>query len=432
MPWNNRPERRTNQIKIDKKNDITNKAEGGTMKTQDFRTRTMMIDHKNPACGRAWGIGVDVGYSGTKLFSPNRVACFPSYATPVTGSLLNLDTPDDSTIFYRDSETRKVWRVGQSAQDSISLQDPDQNSESIYDRQRYLTPMYLVVARTAMGIACSKNEYGEPGNRKVYLQTGLPNQYLKSDTEDMVRVLAGKHSFDLKIGGGGWQHFDIELDTSTIDVMAQPTGTLISVSTDNNGAQTPDYSAVTREPVVLLDPGFGTMDYFAFRGSEIVRYDTSQDFTMKRVLTDTSAKIFKQYRVEIPIPAMQKYLSQGYITQFDKATRRGYNYDFSEILEECNQNVAKEAIDYFCELFNYFLEYRYLILTGGTGEAWFRYFKEALAGIPNLTVLPGNKGTEGFFQDSDGNGSPLPFFFSNVRGYYFSLQLRLMRDKNLV
>lgn len=92
----------------------------------------------------------------------------------------------------------------------------------------------------------------------------------------MVRVLAGKHSFDLKIGGGGWQHFDIELDTSTIDVMAQPTGTLISVSTDNNGAQTPDYSAVTREPVVLLDPGFGTMDYFAFRGSEIVRYDTSQ------------------------------------------------------------------------------------------------------------------------------------------------------------
>ena len=58
---------------------------------------------------------------------------------------------------------------------------------------------------------------------------------------------------------------------------------------------------------------------------------------------------------------MQKYLSQGYITQFDKATRRGYNYDFSGILEECNQNVAKEAIDYFCELFNYFLEYRYLI-----------------------------------------------------------------------
>ena len=128
---------------------------------------------------------------------------------------------------------------------------------------------------------------------------------------------------------------------------------------------------------------------------------------------------------------MQKYLSQGYITQFDKTTRRGYNYDFSGILEECNRNVAKEAIDYFCELFNYFLEYRYLILTGGTGEAWFPYFKDALSGIPNLTVVPGNKGTEGFFRDEEGNASPLPFFFSNVRGYYFSLQLRLMRDKSL-
>ena len=72
-------------------------------------------------------------------------------------------------------------------------------------------------------------------------------------------------------------------------------------------------------------------------------------------------------------------------------------------------------------MYNNLLDYKYLVLTGGTGEAWYKIFEEQLSGMPNLTLVPGNKNTEGLGPD----GEALPFIFSNVRGYYIFLQRKL-------
>ena len=58
----------------------------------------------------------------------------------------------------------------------------------------------------------------------------------------------------------------------------------------------------------------------------------------------------------------------------------------------------------------------YLVVTGGTGEAWWYMIKEEFKGLKSLTVLSGNE------------NSDLPFTFSNVRGYYFYLY-RSLKNK---
>lgn len=428
MGWNSRPNR---QISVSAQGQETKMNVGGqSVKTQDYRTKTMFINHKNPCFNGAWGVAVDIGYSGTKIFSPDCVACFPSFATPVNGSLISLFAPDEATILYRDGESGAVWRVGKTAQENISIQDVDQNSTSIYGRQWYYSPMYLVIARTALGIACRGNGDGGPGDRKIYLQTGLPNQYLETETADLLGVLTGTHIFDIKVGASDWKHFEIELNSSNIGVMSQPLGTLLSISTENSGAHTPDHAKYGTLPMVIFDPGFGTMDCFSLRGNEIKKDDisTTTEFTMRKVLEEASNKIYKEYQVRIPVPAMQKYLDLGFITKFDRKQRKGTNVDFGNILEEATRHIASLAIDKLCELYNNFLEYNYLVVTGGTGEAWYPYFVEAFEGMPNLTLVPGNKGTEGFMDDGNGGKAPLPFFFSNVRGYYFYLQSKLARE----
>lgn len=430
MAWSNKAVWRKNVP--DKRKDFPTKSDqksgGITLKTQDYRTKTLFLEHKNPSFGGAWGVGIDIGYSGTKIFSPNIVACFPSFAVPVDGSLINISSPDSATILYRDSETGRIWRVGKTAQDNISIHDPDSNTASIYDRQRYFSPQFLVFARTALGIACTKNEFGDPDGKKIYLQTGLPNKYLKSDSNQIVSVLSGEHAFDLKVGSSEWKHYEITLELSKKDVTLQPIGTLLSVATDNNGMATPDAEKIMRSMSFVLDPGFGTMDYFSLMGRELKNDETLTEYSMKRVLEEASEKIYKKYGVEIPVPSFQKYLDLGYVTRFDRKERRGYNEDFADILEECSREIANQAIDKLCDLFDNFLEYNYLVITGGTGEAWYPYFEEALAGIPNLTLVPGNRGTEGFMTDGNGNSTGLPFFFSNARGYYFYLQSRLAKE----
>ena len=66
-------------------------------------------------------------------------------------------------------------------------------------------------------------------------------------------------------------------------------------------------------------------------------------------------------------------------------------------------------------------ECQYMILTGGTGEAWYPYFKDRLKGMTNLTIVPGNQHTMGILKGKNGEPLPLPFIFGNVRGYYMAL-----------
>ena len=53
------------------------------MDTSKFKTKTEFIERKNPSVSNVWEIALDIGYSAVKLFGPNIVARFPSYAKRV-------------------------------------------------------------------------------------------------------------------------------------------------------------------------------------------------------------------------------------------------------------------------------------------------------------------------------------------------------------
>ena len=112
---------------------------------------------------------------------------------------------------------------------------------------------------------------------------------------------------------------------------------------------------------------------------------------------------------------MQKSLDDGYVMKFDRATRKGVNIDFSKILDECNKEVAERAVDRLCELYNNLLDYKYFVLTGGTGEAWYQGICEWLKNMNTIKIMPCNY-----------NDSSLPFIYANARGYYM---FRYMQSK---
>lgn len=91
-------------------------------------------------------MAVDIGYSGTKLFSPNAVACFPSFATPINGSLINLSAPDATSILYRD-ESGNVWRVGKAAQAPECRDNGYRSAAADQKRRRSVQKLGLVMVR---------------------------------------------------------------------------------------------------------------------------------------------------------------------------------------------------------------------------------------------------------------------------------------------
>ena len=90
--------------------------------------------------------------------------------------------------------------------------------------------------------------------------------------------------------------------------------------------------------------------------------------------------------------------------------------DLSPYLEQASGDVFKKAMEKARNVTNSFREYKYLIVGGGTGEAWYAKICDYLKGMKTLQILPSNR-----------NDPTLPFLYSNVRGYYL---YRYSMDKN--
>lgn len=390
------------------------------MNTKKFKTRTEFIKRKNISKEDTWEVAIDLGYSSVKLFSPNIVAAFPSFAIKAHEDEIQFITKaPDEAIIYKDLETDETWLVGELAQSSLSINDTSNSANVLYSRDRYSDPMFKVITRVGLGIACTDNEYGEVGGKKVVIQTGLPEKYLGIDDTLLKEFLSGTHRFALKIGASNWKIFSIQVDPNDIFIMSQPKGTLFSVCVDNNGNLT-ETKDVLASSCVVFDPGFGTFDMFMIQNGRTVGGETFPDLGMRRVLEETSSLIQENFGVAIPVPAMQPFLSSGIIKKADRRTFKSVEYPFDRLLAKANNSVCNEAIERMINSIgfdNLVQFYKYIIITGGTSAAWEHNIKERFSALNSLKIINGNQNDN------------LSFIYSNVRGYYLYRHMMLSKNR---
>lgn len=374
------------------------------MDTKKFRTKTEFIERNNGHLPGIWEIALDIGYSAVKLFSPNHIACFPSYARRVNPDFQFAGSAPKEAILYKDLETNTEWLVGEVAQNTIASGDTSDSEASLYGRERYGSEMFSVISRVGLGLGMLKNQYGEPSNSEIVIQTGLPEKYM-NDEDSLKDALCGEHNFALKIGTSDWKEFRFTLKKENIYVMSQPKGTLFSVCIDKNGRFHMDARKYLSSSIIVFDPGFGTLDLFPINSGVVGNGETYSDLGMKRVLQETSKLIQQEYNVDVPVPAMQKYLESGMIRYVNKKDFVAKEYPFGELLKQANEKICEEAIIRMAGAIN-LIDYNYMIITGGTGAAWMHYIENRFKDFSTLKLLRGNQNDN------------LSCIYSNVRGYY--------------
>ncbi len=383
--------------------------------TSNFRTKTKIQENDNGYIKGKWIIGLDIGYSAVKLFSPNTIAKFPAYAKIVDKNFNFVTGAPDNAILYRD-EAGTTWLIGELAQNSLSDKDTSDSEAVLYNREWMRTPMYKVLAEAGLGIAMQKAEFTDsnenkyiiaPGEYdKIIIQTGLPEKYL-NNTEEVEDVLCGKHQFSLKIGKKPWQDFCINIEKGNINVMSQPKGTLFSICVGNNGGMYQDATKYLSSSAIVFDAGFGTLDIFLMQNGHVISGETYSELGMKRILKNTTERIKQEFDIDIPVPSMQKYLETGTVRY--KSRKKGEfiskEIAFGDILAEESKKVCEEAINKMADAVD-LLDYNYLFISGGTGAAWFNQIKSTFENFETLKVIQGNQ------------NSNLPFVYANARGYY--------------
>ena len=379
--------------------------------TTKFKTKTEVRESNNGGIKGIWPIAIDVGYSAVKGFSPNSISIFPSFAKILNSEIVG-ELPK-TTIIYKDLETGISWLVGEAAQNSVEQDNTTIAEEAVFGRTRYDDPMFLVILRTGLALGHRQNQFGTPGDKPIYVQSGLPPKYLKSDTNTLKNIIAGRHHFSLQVGSNAPEIFDFVIEKANIDIMAQPTGTLFSVATDNSHHFVKDAKDLFNKNVLVFDAGFGTLDIFPIRNNIVQDKQTFPEYGMKEVLKRTIKKIYDEYDTEVSLIGIQKCLGNGMVRCHDKW--KSCNKPFGDMLEESSAEVCDEALERIGQIYRMY-EYDYFVVTGGTGAAWENFIREKLSGIEGLKVVVGNQ-----------NDTSLPFTMANVRGYYMFMYQNIRR-----
>lgn len=385
------------------------------IETNNFKTKTIFLSRKNETVTNYNQIALDIGYSSTKGFGPRMVFCFPSFVKKLNaGGLLSLSVPSPDDILYKDLITNEIWAVGKLAIDLISPDEANISTTELYGRNRYSSSQFLIPAKVGMAFAL----LGANNNAPVHLQTGLPPKYI-NDAKDLKENLAGHYDFAIKQGTKPWTEFHFDLDSENIDIMPQPKGTLFSLIYDNMGHKSANANSILNSRLLIADGGFGTFDLFNINNIEIDGYETLTEFGMEKVLEATANEISKKYDgIELPVPVMQQNLKTGTFRYYKRENGKMVTKDepFGDILEECSNKICDEAIAKMCSLYKDMIYHNYLVITGGTGEAWFTRINSYFSTVQTLNCV---KGTQ---------NDTLPSIFSNVRGYYM-FQLNLLRRR---
>lgn len=381
--------------------------------TNDFSTKTEIVQKNNGKAEGVWEAGLDLGYSGVKFFSPNSYGRFPSFAKRLDSEIGFMSNVPNNAIQYKDDKGN-YWVVGEFAYSFLKPGDTSDNDSALYGRERYQQPMFKVIVDTSLGLATMGNNIAKPGaNDKFVIQTGLPERYL-SDSNELRDAIGGMHNFSLRIGARPWQKFSIFIDRRDVYVMSQPKGTLFSVCIDGNGGATPQAREYLSSSGLVFDAGFGTLDIFPILNGAVGEGETFSDLGMRRIMQNTAAQINKMYHESLTIPQLLKVLPTGKVRHADMKTFSVKEYDFSSILEKENINVCNEAIERLAGSMP-LVEYNYMIITGGTGEAWYPIISEKFKDFSTLKLVKGNI-----------NGT-FPMVYANVRGYYFYRYNKLLK-----
>lgn len=246
------------------------------MKPQNVMTKTKYIHRNNGSpSDDIYLIAMDIGYSAVKVFSPETVAIFPSYAVRDSGRGTAGALTNDY-IQYENLDTGEKWFVGKMAQDGLSDDDTSVSESVLYGRDRYRDPMYKVIVETGLGLACLYDEDNAYMDKTICIESGLPPRYISKGSPDcmeLTNVLSGMHRFALRLGQQPARVFELNVLEENIHIMPQPMGTLFSVAVDKDHAFIKEAAEYFNKNVLIFDGGFGTLDFYPIKAHVIQKSD---------------------------------------------------------------------------------------------------------------------------------------------------------------
>lgn len=338
-------------------------------------------------------IGLDVGFSSTKIFSIFGFHKFPSVVKKIPkNKLKDIKYPDNNYIIIKLNE-RNYYLVGDSVVNRTS--DEITNEDTLFTQNRLNSKENLILNRTGIALALMQDDFSFIENPSIRLCLGLPEKYVETHQQEYIDLLKGHHNFEIKIGNNDWKEIDFSIKEENIYVISQPFGTLLSLASDIKG-KIINESLLQSGRTLLYDGGFGTIDDFLIENGAIVNSNTDDSLAMKSVFEEIKEEINEQTNENIQVHKLNYYMKQKDERFIWYKGNQKFNID--PVVQKSVCNFAQDNIEILESRYRGFNNVDCIVMTGGTGKAFYPYFKMY---IPKEIILAEVENSEDPNEDFD-------------------------------
>lgn len=368
-------------------------------------------------------ISIDPGFDSMKVIANGQHFKFPFVARETDERQLSDYGDRQGFILYKD-ETGATWRVGQFARAILFGEKGKQENDPMqgfYTEERFISAEFTAGLRSAIAKAITLSGlYDRQADLDIRLIVALPHGVRTKYASTVIGLAAGEHSYYMTFNADAEKRFHFTIEESNIYTVSQTIAAILGETSDDRGyINQKKYHYLCNGPTLVIDGGYYTTGIVPVsRGGSVDDAHAESDVlhAMKNVNLAVAQEISEK-RPDIKHYNVEYLLSQGEPTlrSLNRETGMVETTDLAAIRERKMRDICDDFIKYLDQKFDNLLDFRYILVTGGTGASFFNqmlkhYKKTGLMDDEHMLLTTPTL-----------NGESLPIEFAITTGAYKGL-----------
>jgi len=317
-------------------------------------------------------IAVDPGFDSMKVVANGKVFKFPFNVIETDErKMADYHLRDDFMLLTKPD--RSTYRVGAYARELLF--DKKERVDAFYTEQRFISDEFQVGLSAAIALAIEKNDlYNEQSNLDIRIMVALPHACRAKYAATITGAIAGEHKFYLKHGDSEEKSYSFTISEQNIHTVSQTIAAILGETSDDDGTiNESKFYYLSKGPTLVLDGGYYTMGMVVVsRGGSVDDNLTESD--TQHAMANVNAMVadeIREKRPDINHYAVEYLLGKdnGTIRYFEDG--KAQTIDLKQIRREKISAVCNSLIEYLNQKYNHLLDFRYVLVTGGTGACFY-------------------------------------------------------------
>lgn len=321
-------------------------------------------------------MAIDPGFDSVKVIANGQHFKFPFSAIETDERRMADYGNHKNFVLYKDM-SGTTWRVGQFAREMIfdNKDNGDDALTNFYTEERFSSDEFMVGLRSAIAMAINKTGlYDEQSDLDIRVIVALPHAIRTKYASTIIGQVAGKHAYFMTFDDREERPYHYAITESNVYTVSQTIAAILGETSDDNGFINEEkFQYLNNGPTLVIDGGYYTVGLVPVSRGGIVddeKAESDTQHSMKNVNMAVSQEIQEQ-RPDI------KHYSVEYLTSEDNGLIR-YMQDgkvqtinLNALRKEKMQEICADLITYLNNKFSNLLDFRYILVTGGTGACYF-------------------------------------------------------------